>query len=129
MSQDFIVEFECHQCGASADLEETSRVFQCRFCGVKSYLIPKDVFHYVIPGKVPAGKEVMYFPYWRFKGVLFSSLSSLEVHSEPVDYLYQAVPSEFFPAGLGFKIHVMKMRFAGPEFQGRIFEPVIPSRR
>ena len=126
MSHEFIVEFECPQCGAEASLDETSRVFQCQYCGVKSYLIPEDVFQYVLPGKVPANKEVIYFPFWRFKGVLFSCLSSLSVHSEPVDYLYQAAPSDFFPAGLGFKAHVMKMRFAGPEFKGRIFKPVIP---
>ena len=126
MSYEFIVEFECPQCGAPASLEETSRLFICNYCNVKSYLAPRDVYHYVLHDRVPEDKEIIYFPFWRLKGVLFICTLDLTVHSEFVDYMYQAVPSDFFPEGLGFKAQVIKMRFAGPEFRGRIFLPEIP---
>ena len=123
---DFIVEFECPQCGAPASLEETSRLFICTYCSVKSYLVPQDVFHYVLPSRAPEDKEIIYFPYWRFRGVLFVCVPDLTVHSEPINEILQAAPSDFFPYDLGFKAQVIKMRFTGQEFKGRIFEPTIP---
>jgi len=126
MPNEFIVEFECPQCGAPASLEETSRLFICKYCNVKSYLVPKDVFHYVFADKAPENKEIIYFPFWRLKGILFICSTDFTVYSEPFETVYQAVRSEFFPNGIGFKTQVMKMRFAGPEFKGRIFMPEIP---
>jgi hypothetical protein len=125
MTAEFIVEFECPQCGGPASLEETCRLFICKYCNVKSYLVPRDVFHYVFADKAPENKEIIYFPFWRLKGILFICSTDFAVHSEPVDYMYQALPSDYFPDSLGFKTQVMKMRFAGPEFKGRIFTPEI----
>ncbi|MGD8519782.1 MAG: hypothetical protein PVF56_01450 [Desulfobacterales bacterium] len=127
MDHEFIVEFECPQCGAPASLEETSRLFACKFCGVKSYLVPREVFHYVLPSRAPEGMEIIYFPYWRLKGVLFICALDCCVYSEPIDLLYQAAPSDLFPPTPGFKAHIMKMRFAGQDVKGRIFEPTIAS--
>ncbi|MCK7515939.1 MAG: hypothetical protein MZV70_76205 [Desulfobacterales bacterium] len=64
----FQIEHQCPQCGAPANLEETDRLFACPFCRVKSFLLTRDYFRYVLPAKNPAGKELVYFPYWRFKG-------------------------------------------------------------
>jgi DNA-directed RNA polymerase subunit RPC12/RpoP len=126
MDNEFIVEFECPQCGAPASLEETSRLFVCEYCTVKSYLVPQEVYHFVLPSRAPQDKDIIYFPYWRLKGVLFICEPHLTVYTEPIDLIYQAAPSDFFPRSLGFKTHVMKMRFAGPDLKGRIFKPTIP---
>ena len=53
-------------------MNETDRLFECEFCRVKSYLMAKDVFHYRFPSSAPAGKDLFYIPYWRFKGMLFA---------------------------------------------------------
>ena len=67
MNTEFIAEFQCLQCGAPAELKETTRLFACRYCGVKSYLVPRGEFQYVLPNRVPQGKETIYFPFWRIQ--------------------------------------------------------------
>ena len=56
----FIIEHQCPQCGAPAELEETDRLFQCGYCRVKSYLTIPDYFRYTLPHHAPAGKELIY---------------------------------------------------------------------
>jgi len=126
MNNKFMVEFECPQCGAPAGMEETSRLFVCDHCAVKSYLDPKEVFYFVLPGRAPEDKAVIYFPYWRLKGVLFICEPALTVYSDPIDRTYQAAPSDLFPRNLAYKTQVMKMRFAGRDLKGNIFKPTIP---
>lgn len=63
MSNEVIVEFDCPQCGAPAGLEETSRRFVCDYCSVKSYLVPQEVYHFVLPGRSPADKAIIYLPF------------------------------------------------------------------
>jgi len=127
MQNEVIVEFNCPQCGAPASLDETSRLFGCDYCSVKSYLVPQEVYHFVLPSRAPEDKVIIYFPYWRLKGVLFICEPALTVNSERIDLIYQATPSDLFPRSLGFKAHVMKMRFVGPDLKGRIIKPTIPS--
>jgi hypothetical protein len=45
---EFLIEYQCPQCGAPAILTETDRLFTCQFCRVKSYLLPGDYFRYVL---------------------------------------------------------------------------------
>jgi len=74
-SSNFLIDYQCPQCGAPAVLDETDRLFLCEYCRVKSYLITKDYFRYTLPSKAPENKKLLYFPYWRFKGMLFSCAS------------------------------------------------------
>ena len=69
-----VIEHQCPQCGAPATLEETERLFTCPFCRVKSYLVTRDYFRYMLPHAAPAGKSLVFLPYWRFKGSFFVSL-------------------------------------------------------
>lgn len=121
MKNPLVVEFQCPQCGAPASLIETSRVFVCKYCHVKSYLIPRHAFQYVLPNRCPDNREAAYFPYWRFRGVLFICRYDYSIHSEVIDETMQATPSEFFPGDLGSKIQLSKTRFTGPDTKGRIF--------
>ncbi len=123
MSTEFIVDFQCLQCGAPAELKETTRLFACQYCGVKSYLVPRGEFQYVLPSRVPAGLETIYFPYWHVQGVIFVCDESLSIGSAVVNEVIQATPSEYFPVDLGFKAQVMKVTFPGPETKGQIFYP------
>jgi hypothetical protein len=103
-------------------MEETDRLFACKFCRVKSYLEATDVFRYMLPSAAPASKELLYFPYWRFKGMLFSCAAS-SVDHKFVDVSHQAVSSPVFPVSLGLRSQALKLKFITPETEGRFLKP------
>lgn len=121
----FIIEHQCPQCGAPAELEETDRLFHCGYCRVNSYLTTKGVFRYTIPHNAPAGRELIYFPYWRFKGMLFSCLTK-GIEKRFVDVSQQAIPSIHFPNSVGFRSQTQKLRFATGEYPGQFLKPRTP---
>ncbi len=118
----FIIEHQCPQCGAPAELEETDRLFACRFCKVNSYLSTPKFFRYTIPHHAPAGKEIVYFPYWRFKGMLFSCTPN-GIANRFIDVSQQARRSSYFPINMGFRGQTQKLRFAAIEENGTFIEP------
>ncbi len=103
-------------------MEETDRLFACKFCRVKSYLAATNVFRYILPSKAPESKHLLYFPYWRFKGMLFSCAGSGVGHKF-VDVSHQAVSSRIFPISLGLRSQALKLKFVTPETQGRFLKP------
>lgn len=120
----FIIEHQCPQCGAPAELEETDRLFQCDYCRVKSYLDVPGTFRYALPHRAPAGKELVYFPYWRFKGMLFFCVPG-DIKNRFVDYSRQAIASVHFPFSLGFRSQTQKLRFAVTEAEGKFLKPEV----
>ena len=124
-SSNFLIDYQCPQCGAPAVLEETDRLFFCEYCRVKSYLITKDYFRYTLPSKAPENKKLLYFPYWRFKGMLFSCVSD-GVRQKFIDVSHQAVNSPFFPISVGFRSQALKLKFVTPDTEGRFLEPDQP---
>jgi hypothetical protein len=110
----FIIEHQCPQCGAPAELEETDRLFQCGYCRVKSYLTIPDYFRYTLSHHAPAGKELIYYPYWRFKGMFFSCLKR-NIDTRFLDVSHQALESVHFPINIGFRGQTQKLRFAAPQ--------------
>jgi hypothetical protein len=105
-------------------LEETDRLFQCDFCKVKSYLTANGVFHYLLPSAAPPDRHLIYFPYWRFKGMLFSCLPG-EVRERFIDVSHQAIGSMHFPISVGFRSQALKLRFATADIPGRFLAPVL----
>lgn len=71
----------------------------------------------------PKGPPV-YFPYWRFKGILYSCGPSGTEHKF-IDLSRQALVSEYFPASLGIRSQALKLQFALPETEGTFFRPVL----
>jgi hypothetical protein len=124
VSVNFSIEHQCPQCGAPATLEETDRLFQCDFCKVKSYLTAKGVFQYLLPSTAPADRHLIYFPYWRFKGMLFSCLPG-EIRERFIDVSQQAIGSMHFPISVGFRSQALKLRFATADNPGRFLAPVL----
>ena len=122
---DFVIEHQCPQCGAPAELSETDRLLACRFCRVRSYLTPRKVFRYVIPHHAPEGREISYYPYWRFKGMLFSCLAK-STQNRFIDVSYQALESTHFPLNIGFRGQSQILRFAAAETKGVFIKPGIP---
>jgi hypothetical protein len=103
---------------------ETDRLFTCEFCRVKSYLVARNVFRYLLPNSNPASesKNLVYFPYWRFKGMLFSCAGKGVAHKF-VDVSHQAVVSSLFPVSLGLRSQALKLKFAERKTAGRFLKP------
>jgi hypothetical protein len=118
----FLVEHQCPQCGAPAVLDETDRLFSCAFCRVRSYLVTKDCFRYVLPSSIPQDNDLIYFPYWRFKSMLFSCIHG-EIRHKVLDVSQLAVPSTFVPVSLGLRSQALKLRFVDPSVSGRFLKP------
>jgi predicted RNA-binding Zn-ribbon protein involved in translation (DUF1610 family) len=110
----FIIEHSCPQCGAPVELEETDRLIRCGFCRVASVIDTSDFFRYVIPHRAENGKPLIYFPYWRFKGMLFSCLAK-KIEQRFVDVSHQAFNSPYFPPNIGFRGQTQKIRFLDPD--------------
>lgn len=122
----FKIEHQCPQCGAPAELEETDRLFRCGYCRVGSYLHVADVFRYILPDKAPAGKELIYFPYWRFKGMFFTCFPG-GMDKRFADFSQQAIATHHFPVNVGFRSQTQKLRFAGPQNPGVFLKPQLSS--
>jgi DNA-directed RNA polymerase subunit RPC12/RpoP len=118
----FRIDYQCPQCGAPANLEETDRLFACPFCRVRSFLLTRDYFRYVLPAKNPADKDLIYFPYWRFKGTLLFSLPSGNEHKF-LDVNQSAVDIPGAPATLGLRAQAMKLKFLSQDLTGRFISP------
>ena len=118
----FLIQHQCPQCGAPAIMEETERLFACEFCRVKSYLAAEDVLRYMLPNKAVASKDLVFFPYWRFKGMLFACAGN-GIRHKFVDVSVQALVSQLFPVSLGLRSQALKLKFVTPETAGRFLEP------
>ena len=121
----FKVEQECPQCGGRMDLEETDRLVACPYCGVKSFLYSPGLFRFVMSHKAP-GKEIVYVPYLRFKGSVFSCRVE-GVSYRIVDFSRLGTPFKNFPFSLGLRPQALKMRFAGPDIDGRFLKCFLTS--
>ena len=114
-----LIEHQCPQCGAPATLAETDRLFTCGFCRVRSYLLPGDYFRYRLPSRAPAGRDIFYVPYWRFKGMLFSCVPD-GVRQQFVDLSHLAVHSDLYPLSLGFRSQTLKLQFVTADSDARL---------
>lgn len=119
---DLLIEHQCPQCGAPAILKETDRLFACEFCRVRSYLLQDDFFRYMLPNSAPENKDLVFFPFWRFKGMLFSCVESGIKHRF-IDVSHQAVESRYFPISLGLRSQALKLKIVTPEINGYFLKP------
>ncbi|NJL59546.1 MAG: hypothetical protein HC887_07800 [Desulfobacteraceae bacterium] len=123
----FQIHHECPQCGAPAVLEETDRLFHCEYCRVRSYLLPKSIFKYILPHNAPEDKEIIYIPYWRFKGSLFSCFAQ-EIQEKFTDLSHLATDIRELPISLGLRTQALKLQFLSPDIQARFIKPTLPIR-
>ncbi len=105
-------------------MKETDRLFSCEFCRVKSYLFPKGIFCYMFSSPFPKKKNLVFFPYWRFKGMLFSCVEDGIKHRF-IDVSHQAVESRYFPVSVGLRSQALKLSFVTTETQGRFLKPTL----
>jgi len=92
---------------------------------VTSYLTPRHCFRYVLPHKASvADTDIIYFPYWRFRGMLFWCLPG-GVDSRVADVSQQAVDGTGLPPSLGLRSQALKLKFVTPEIPGRFIPPAL----
>lgn len=116
------IEHNCPQCGAPVTLDETDRLLVCPFCRTRLYLAAQGHFCYHIPPAAGAGGELLYIPYWRFRGTSFSAAGG-EVTHRFVDTSALAVRLPGLPPSLGLRPQVLKLRFTSPSSEGRFIAP------
>jgi len=79
----------------------------------------------MLPEAAPADKNLVYFPYWRFKGMLFTCVEDGIKHRF-LDASHQAVDSRHFPVSVGLRSQALKLKFVTPETPGRFLKPTQP---
>lgn len=119
------VEYECPQCGAPADLDETTLFFRCPFCKTKLIFAPSDYFRYYLAPLRDLKGELYYLPYWRIRGTLFSCHGT-EVQNRLLDATICACDGFNGAESLGLKPRTMALRFVHPAVEGRFVDPVLP---
>ncbi len=124
MTSNYLIEYQCPQCGAPVVLGETDRLFACEYCRVKSYLLGGRYFKYVFPSRAPKDEDIVFFPFWRFKGMGFSCTVN-GIQARIIDASQQAVTSSYFPFSLGLRSQVLKLRFATTQMTGRFLKPLL----
>jgi hypothetical protein len=116
------IELQCSQCGAPISLEETDRLLTCSYCHVKLYLWTPSQFCYCLPALKASSENLIFIPYWRFKGVAYSIIP-YEVRQRVLDATLLATAHRMLPATLGIKPQALKLRFASGEIQGTFIKP------
>ena len=97
----------------------------CQYCRVNSYLMPDNFFRYVLPHKTKENQDLIYFPFWRFKGMLFFCGPS-GIINRFVDVSHQAIETPCFPISVGVRSQAMKLRFLSADMEGRFLKPRLP---
>jgi hypothetical protein len=64
----------------------------------------------------------VFFPYWRFKGMLFAC-ADIGIRHKFIDVSHQAVVSQSFPVSLGLRSQALKLKFITPETAGLFLQP------
>jgi predicted RNA-binding Zn-ribbon protein involved in translation (DUF1610 family) len=124
------VELACPQCGAPVVLAETDRILSCGYCKVRLGISYSDHFRYFLePDGVDANsKEIIYVPYWRFKGIAYSCRGNTVEHRF-VDSSLLAVKAAFAPNSLGFRPQALKLRLASHATPGKFLKPALPLKK
>ncbi len=116
------IELQCSQCGGPVSLKETDRFLTCSYCHVRLYLWTPNQFCYCLPALKASSGDLIFVPYWRFKGVAYSVIP-FEVQHRILDTTLLAYFHRMLPATLGIKPQALKMRFASGEIYGRFMKP------
>ncbi len=83
-----------------------------------------DRYQFVLSHPLEEGRldELVYFPYWRFKGTLYA-VARNGLNHRLVDVSYRAAPIEEFPISMGLRTQAMRLRFVGPDMPGEFLQP------
>lgn len=89
---------------------------------MSSCLLPRGAARYVLPHRAPAGADLTYVPYWRFKGAIFTCGAD-GIRHRFTDESRCAVDDPAFPPSLGLRSQALKLKFVTPATAGRFLDP------
>ena len=99
----------------------------CEFCRVRSCISQKGFPRYYLPcsPKVPQDAQLIYLPYWRFKGVRYMcTASGVTPRFTDISTLAVADMPPQIPFSLGLRPQAMPMKLIRPDTQGKFFRPL-----
>ncbi|MEE4240689.1 MAG: hypothetical protein V2I36_04440, partial [Desulfopila sp.] len=111
----------CPSCGAPVEVAEADKLVLCRYCDNQNYLVSSGPLRFVLPDVIPgsiAEERILYIPYLRFKGHIYSCLGASLQH-KIVDTTQLGYNSTVLPASLGLRPQAMQIRLAGADYRGR----------
>lgn len=118
------IEHRCPQCDGPIILDETDRLLICSFCKTKLCIQPKDYLRYCFAPCGPLLEEVLFVPYWRFRGIRFLCKTS-RIEDGIVDKTFLAIDSKHFAPTLGIRPQSLKLRFVQTAENTRFIAPKI----
>lgn len=118
------IEHRCPQCDGPVVLDETDRLLICPFCKTKLCIQPRDYLRYCFSARGPLLEEVLFVPYWRFKGIRFLCKTS-RIQEGIIDKTTLAVDSRHFAQTLGIRPQTLKLKFVQPAENARFIKPDI----
>lgn len=71
--------------------------------------------------------DILYVPYWRFKGLMVACVSD-EIQHRLMDLSLLALKSDFFPNSVGLRSQTLKLKFVSPDIQGNFLHPTLPAK-
>ncbi len=122
------IEHQCPQCGGPVVLEETDRLLSCSFCKTKLCIQPQDYLRYYFTPSDPFLEDVLFIPYWRFRGIHFLCKTS-KIEDRVIDKNFLAIDSEHFNPTLGIRPQSLKLKFVQPMENARFVQPKTPFNR
>ncbi|MFN2355501.1 MAG: hypothetical protein ABR512_13390 [Desulfopila sp.] len=105
----------CPACGAPIQLSEGDRIIACEYCESRNYMACRGPQRFVLPdtiGPQLVRGDVLYIPYLRFKGHIYSCLGE-ELDYKIVDTTQLGYDNRRLPASLGLRPQAMKVEQIG----------------
>jgi len=72
-------------------------------------------------------ENIIYLPYWRFRGMHFSVVP-FEIRHKVLDINRRATEHDFLPESAGLRAQAMRLRFAAPGTGAQFLHPALPLR-
>jgi hypothetical protein len=123
------VEQPCPQCGGAVTLSAADRLLTCPYCKVKNFLLTGGgPFRYSLPNRAKDQARLVYAPYLRFKGNIFSVAASGVSH-RIVDTTQDGCGLPGLPASLGLRPQTMSLVRVSSETKGRFLPLAIEAKK
>ncbi len=120
------VEHHCPSCGAPVYLDEADRFFVCPYCRVRSCIAQKGFGRFFMAphDTIPKETDLIFMPYWRFKGVQYACTPARLNHwFTDVSCLAAAEPPAAVPYSLGFRSQVLTLKRVSARTPGKFLRP------
>jgi hypothetical protein len=105
-------------------MEEADRILACAYCRVRLIMIYPGYPQYFLDPfleRKPV-QDLIYIPYWRFRGLAFACLQSKR-EDRFIDDTFLAAEIPFLPFHLGLQTRAFKVRPLSSQKRGRFLQP------